>query len=75
MEFKVKGMTFKNEEAKDIQSLIKKELRELQDNLLFIFNNEKHFYKTSILYSKLKIEETFGRTNNVTATDTLFDGE
>ena len=31
MEFKVNGVTFENEDGKDIQKIIKKELRELQE--------------------------------------------
>ena len=74
MEFKVKGMTFKNEEGKDIQSLIKKELRELQDNDL-IEEKYEGYTNSEIKEMDLNVQEYSDVSFNVKVQEDIFEGK
>lgn len=72
MEFKVKGVTFANEEGKDIQKIIKKELRELQENGLI---DEKYegYSNREIKEMDLNVQEYSDVVFNVKVKEDVFE--
>lgn len=56
MEFKVKGVTFENEEGKDIQKILKKEIKELKE--AYLINEEYEGYtNTEIKEMDLNVQQ------------------
>lgn len=72
MEFNVKGVTFENEDGKNIQKLIKKELRELKENGLI---NEKYegYTNSEIKEMDLNVQKYSAVTFNVKVKEDIFE--
>lgn len=72
MEFKVKGVTFENEDGKDIQKIIKKELRELQENGL-IGEKYEGYSNSEIKEMDLNVQEYSDVSFNVKVKEDVFE--
>lgn len=72
MEFKVNGITFENEDGKDIQKLIKKELRQLKENGL-IGEKYEGYTNSEIKEMDLNVQEYSDVTFNVKVKENIFE--
>lgn len=74
MEFKVKGVTFENEDGKNIQSIIKKEIKELKDNDL-IGEKYEGYTNAEIKEMDLNVQEYSDVIFDVKLVEDTFEGK
>lgn len=74
MEFKVKGVTFENEEGKNIQNLLKKELRELEKECL-IEEKYEGYTNAEIKDMDLNVQEYSGVSFNIKLKEDTFENK
>lgn len=71
MEFKVKGVTFENEEGKNIQKIIKSEIRELKEDGL-IYEEYEGYTNAEIKDMDLNVQQYSDVTFNVKLEEDIF---